>query len=109
MADRRIFVERRHIFVCTNAVASGKPACGRRGDAIVRAIATRMIARTGAVRVTGCGCLGACFDGPAAVVYPEAVWYGALDERDADALADHLVDGRVYDAKRIPSPGSGEE
>ncbi len=97
----------RHLFVCTNTIASGKPACGRRGgDAIVTAVQKILIEREAFdARVTPCGCLGACFDGPNAVVYPDGVWYGELSEEDAPALADHLVDGTVHEAKRISSPG----
>jgi len=98
---------RRHLFVCTNTIGGGKPACGRRGgDAIVTAVQTRLVVRgvTG-VAVTGCACLGPCFDGPNAVVYPEGVWYGGLDAGDADALVAHLADGVVHDAKRIEPPG----
>ena len=99
----------RHLFVCTNAVASGKPACGRRGgDAVVAAVSRVLLARgaTG-VQVTACACLGPCFDGPNAVVYPDGVWYGALGPDDAEALADHLVDGVVHGAKRLDPPGEG--
>jgi (2Fe-2S) ferredoxin len=98
----------RHLFVCTNTVASGKPACGRRGgDAIATAVQHQLIARgaTG-VLVTPCGCLGPCFDGPNAVVYPDGVWYGGLVPDDAAALADHLIDGTVLEAKRVEPPGS---
>jgi (2Fe-2S) ferredoxin len=38
-------------------------------------------------------------------VYPDGVWYGALGVEDADALAAHLVDGVVLEAKRLPPPG----
>jgi (2Fe-2S) ferredoxin len=97
----------RHLFVCTNGVGSGKPACGRRGgDDLVAAVQHELLARgaTG-VLVTPCGCLGPCFDGPNAVVYPDGVWYGGLTLEDATALADHLVDGTVHDAKRVEPPG----
>ncbi len=97
----------RHLFVCTNTIGSGKPACGRRGGAELLAAVQRRLLERGAsgVMVTGCACLGPCFDGPNAVVYPDAVWYGALEPADADALVDHLVDGTVYDAKRVDTPG----
>jgi len=94
--------------VCTNAVASGKPACGKRGgDAIIAEVQRRLIER-GAIDalVTPCGCLGPCFDGPNAVVYPDGVWYGALAPEDADALASHLIDGVILEAKRAERPGS---
>src|SRR3954469_10240308 len=83
----------RHLFVCTNSRASGKPACGPRGgDALVAAVQREVLAR-GALDalVTPCGCLGPCFDGPNAVLYPEGAWYAGLDPGDAAALADHLA------------------
>ena len=96
----------RHLFVCTNTIASGKPACGRRGgDAIMAAVQQRLIARGAtAVVVTPCGCLGPCFDGPNAVVYPDGVWYGGLAIEDAGAIADHLIDGTVLESKRLDPP-----
>jgi (2Fe-2S) ferredoxin len=97
----------RHLFVCTNVVSSGKPACGTRGgDEILVAVQQQLLARrvTGAL-ATPCGCLGPCFDGPNAVVYPDGVWYGALDASDAAAIVDHLVDGIVLEAKRVAAPG----
>lgn len=97
----------RHLFVCTNVVASGKPACGKRGsDGLIAAVQRELLVRkaTG-VLVTPCGCLGPCFDGPNAVVYPDGVWYGGLDESDAAAIVTHLVDGVVFEAKRSDRPG----
>ena len=97
----------RHLFVCTNTVASGKPACGRRGgDTVAAEVQKHLLARgaTG-VMVTPCGCLGPCFDGPNAVVYPDGVWYGGLTPDDAAALADHLIDGIVLASKRVDPPG----
>ena len=93
----------RHLFICTNTIASGKPACGR--AAVLAAVQRRLLERGGAARVTGCGCLGPCFDGPNAVVYPDGVWYAGLSEADADAIVDHLIDGVVYEGKRVEPPG----
>jgi (2Fe-2S) ferredoxin len=90
----------RHLFVCTNAIASGKPACGRRGNMELLAAVQRELVARGATGTlaTACACLGPCFDGPNAVIYPDAVWYGALVE--------HLVSGVVLEAKRVDAPGS---
>ena len=93
----------RHLFVCTNTVGSGKPACS--GAPVMTAVQQRLLARGIAARVTACGCLGPCFDGPNAVVYPDGVWYGGLTVDDADALADHLATGSVLAAKRLDPPG----
>lgn len=100
-------VTRRHMFVCTNERSSGKPACGLRGGNDVLAAVHRLLIARGAtdVLVTPCGCLGPCFDGPNAVVYPDAVWYGALDTSDTTALVEHLHAGVVHDAKRVDPPG----
>jgi (2Fe-2S) ferredoxin len=95
-----------HLFVCTNQIASGKPACGRRGGAaFMAAVQHELITRGVTARVTSCGCLGPCFDGPNAVVYPDGIWYGNLSEADAHAVVDHLEHGTIYDAKRSDPPG----
>ena len=52
------------------------------------AVQRELIARGATeILVTSCGCLGPCFDGPNAVVYPDGVWYGDLNPADAPALA----------------------
>jgi len=101
-------VSRRHLFVCTNERSSGKPACGASGSAAIAAEVTRLLLLRGEtnVLVTTCACLGPCFDGPTAVVYPDAVWYGALTIEDAPALVDHLIDGVPVAAKQLDPPGS---
>ena len=96
-----------HLFVCTNTTGSGKPTCGQRGGAaFAMAVQQKLLARGATnVTVTPCGCLGPCFDGPNAVVYPDGIWYAGLDEKDADGVIAHLVDGVVYAAKRTEPPG----
>lgn len=101
---------RRHLFVCTNARASGKPACGPRGGAALVAAVQRALVLAGSdARVTPCGCLGPCFDGPNAVVHGGAapIWLAGLAPADAEALAAHLIDGRLdgLAARIAPEPG----
>ena len=100
-------VSRRHLFVCTNARSSGKPACGARGGAeLLTAVQHELLARGATdVRVTACSCLGPCFDGPNAVLYPDGVWYAGLDASDAASLVGHLIDGKVFSAKVSDPPG----
>jgi (2Fe-2S) ferredoxin len=62
-----------------------------------------------AALITHCGCLGPCFDGPNAVVYPDGVWYAGLAPDDAAGLADHLASGRVLAAKVSQRPGGEPE
>lgn len=100
----------RHLFVCTNTIASGKPACGRRGGLeIVAAVQRELLVRRASALVTPCGCLGPCFDGPNAVIYPDNVWYGNLTPDDAPALVSHLVDGTILETKRTEPPGSDSD
>jgi len=98
---------KRHLFVCTNPRSSGRPACGALGTRLVAAVQQALIARgtPDAARVTACGCLGPCFDGPNAVVYPDGVWYAELELADAGALADHLISGTIVTARRVEAPG----
>jgi (2Fe-2S) ferredoxin len=104
-------VTRRHLFVCTNRRSAGKPACGPRGgDAVVAAVQHELLVRQATdVLVTPCGCLGPCFDGPNAVVYPEGVWYAELEAGDAVQLAEHLIGGAPVAAKVSSRPGSPPE
>lgn len=110
---RRVYVRdvtRRHLFVCTSARASGKPACGPGGgDAVLAAVQTLLVARGAAdVLVTPCGCLGPCFDGPNAVVYPDGVWYAGLAAADAPDLVRHLLEGTPLAEKTTAPPGASD-
>ncbi len=98
----------RHLFVCTNPRASGKPACGLRGAELLLAEIQRKLIERGTpeILVTPCGCLGPCFDGPNAVVYPDGIWYGGLAVGDADGLVNHLIDGVILEARRVDRPGT---
>jgi (2Fe-2S) ferredoxin len=101
----------RHLFVCVNDRASGKPACGPRGgDAVVAAVQRELLAR-GALDalVTPCGCLGPCFDGPNAVIYPDGTWYAGLEPGDAIGLAEHLASGQRLVAKISERPGASDD
>jgi (2Fe-2S) ferredoxin len=104
----------RHFFVCVNArPEGGKPACGSRGGAEVCAALEQAVAARpdlwGKVAVTGTACLGPCWDGPNAVVYPEGVWYAGLAAGDAGELADRqLGRGEVVERLRHRWPDDDE-
>lgn len=104
-------VTRRHLFVCTNPRASGRPACGPRGgEALLAEVQTLLVTRGAAdVLVTSCGCLGPCFDGPNAVVYPDGAWYAGLAPDDAPALVRHLIEGTPFAEKASEPPGAPDQ
>jgi (2Fe-2S) ferredoxin len=101
-------VARRHLFVCTNVRSSGKPTCGTRGGTeLIAEVQRQLIERKATdVLVTPCGCLGPCFDGPNAVVYPDDVWYAGVGPDDARGLVDHLIDGTPLNERISERPGS---
>lgn len=54
------------------------------------------------------GCLGPCNLGPTTIVYPEGIWYSAVDEQVVERIVDeHLVDGRVVE-EYAQGPGRHE-
>ena len=100
----------RHLFVCQNErPADGKPSCGARGaGAVIQAVQKAIgenAALWGTVAVTPCGCLGPCFEGPMAVVYPEAIWYAGLTAGDAPQLVqEHLAGANPVERLRYHWP-----
>jgi (2Fe-2S) ferredoxin len=81
-------------------VAAGAQAGFDRCKARVKAAGA---AGAGQVRVNRAGCLDRCAGGPVAVVYPEAVWYTYVDERDIDEIVDsHLLGGVPVERLRLP-------
>jgi (2Fe-2S) ferredoxin len=96
-----------HVIVCTSCRINGtqKGMCFQKGGVglvqkFIEEIEDRDL--TAECMVTNTGCFGICDKGPVAVVYPEGVWYGKLDE---DAVAEicerHLEGGAPVEAYRI--------
>jgi (2Fe-2S) ferredoxin len=97
------------VFVCVNRrPEGGRPACGAAGAELAAALRHELAARPelwGEVAVTGCECLGPCFDGPNLVIYPEGVWYAGVGAADAPELAErHLLAGEVVERLRYRFP-----
>jgi (2Fe-2S) ferredoxin len=54
------------------------------------------------VRINGAGCLDQCAYGPTIVVYPEAVWYGAVTLADVDEIFEsHVLGGKPVERLRL--------
>jgi (2Fe-2S) ferredoxin len=101
----------RHIFFCLNERVGGEACCARQdAQAAFEHCKARVkaagAAGAGRVRVNRAGCLDRCAGGPVAVVYPEAIWYTYVDQRDIDEIVDsHLVGGVPVDRLRLPPEG----
>jgi (2Fe-2S) ferredoxin len=99
-----------HVFVCLNErPVEGRPSCGGRGGgALFSALQREVGARPalwGRVAITGCACLGPCFEGPNVVVYPEGVWYAGVAPTDAAEIVQrHLAEGVPVERLRYRFP-----
>ena len=76
----------RYVFVCLNQRPAGHPkgSCLDRGAAdVFNALREEQGRRllTG-VKVVATGCMEGCLAGPALLVHPDNVWYGAVTEAD---------------------------
>lgn len=108
--DQTSQIWQRHVFVCT----SGKYCPTVDGDGIgVHAALKKLVAvagLNGRVRVNQSGCLDQCGHGPMVVVYPEAVWYAAVQPEDAEEIVrEHLIGGRPVERLRYRNrPGKNK-
>lgn len=99
---------KRHVFFCLNERAPPDNCCANHGSAQMQAYAKDRVKKlgisgAGKVRVNKAGCLDRCDEGPCLVVYPEAVWYTYVDQRDIDEIIDtHLVGGAIVERLRLP-------
>ncbi len=112
MALRR----RHHVFVCDNTrnvgTETGRPSCGASGGrAVLEALRCAVLADPelcATVAVTGCDCLGPCFEGPNVVVYPEGIWYRGVTLGDvSDIVSQHLRAGTPV--APLIHPGTDED
>ena len=97
-----------HVFVCT----SGK-TCPLAGSVEVHAALKKAVAAAGirnTIRVNHAGCMNQCGHGPMVVVYPDDIWYAAVDEAGARRIVEeHLLGGRVVsDYLYIAPPGDNK-
>lgn len=87
-----------HILVCMSFRGlEPKGTCIRKGAPDLVAYLDGEVSSRGInAFVSTTGCLQFCERGPVLVVYPEAHWYGGVEDEDAiDAILDALEEGRA--------------
>lgn len=97
----------RHLFICTNQRPPDHPrgccdpaASESLQKAFKKALAERGVHRR--IRANRAGCLDQCEHGPVVVVYPDAVWYGAVTQADVMEIVDaHLIGGHPVARLRL--------
>ena len=93
----------KHVFVCT----SGKTckAAGSTDTFEFLKSAAREAGIAQQVRVNHGGCMGQCGHGPMVLVYPEDIWYGAVNVENAQRIfTEHLVGGAPVESLRYVMP-----
>ena len=86
-----------HIFVCVNDRQGRRKSCADGHNPAIRLTLKAEIAQRGwppEVRVSPCGCMGLCADGPNVMLYPQKIWFSQVSEDDAAAIL-AAVDGIV--------------
>ncbi len=87
-----------HIFVCGSFRVAGeaKGVCHRKdSNGLIQYLQTEISDRgMDDVLVSSTGCLNLCEKGPLLVVYPEAHWYGEVNEEKIDEILDALEEGQ---------------
>ena len=78
----------KHVAVCTNQTCAGDGAA-----TVLERL--RQAARDSDqcdARITRSSCLGRCGEGPMVAVYPDGVWYGGVEESDAERIVSSHLD-----------------
>ena len=79
-----------HVFVCVNDREGARKSCADGGDGVeLRARLKAAVAARGwkpRVRVSSCGCMGLCAEGPNVIIYPQKTWFSAVAPDDFDAV-----------------------
>ena len=84
----------KHIFICTNQKAEGKACCGETsGMELVNKFkeVLRDKGLQGKVRAQRSGCIDACGNGPALVIYPEGTYYGQVTINDVERIVEQHI------------------
>lgn len=102
----------RHIFFCLNQREQGQACCAEHAaqqafDHCKARVKALGLDGPGQVRVNKAGCLDRCAGGPVAVVYPEAVWYGYVDQADIDEIVESHLQGGVPVQRLLLAPEVG--
>lgn len=90
-----------HVFVCTNDRGGVRKSCADGKSPNVRKILKQAVAERGwkpQVRVSQCGCMGLCAEGPNIILYPQRMWFSSVAEQDVDRILD-TIEGILTEIK----------
>lgn len=93
-----------HFLVCNSFRVGGDPqgVCNRKNAIdLLQHLETEIADRGLDGQVSSCGCLKVCDKGPVVVLYPQAMWFGDVDEEKLDEILDALEDGKEIELETI--------
>jgi len=82
-----------HVFVCTNDRGGVRKSCADDNSQLIRAKLKAELKNRGwkgRVRVSQCGCMGLCAQGPNVMIYPQQCWFPAVTEENTDDIIARL-------------------
>ena len=86
---------KKHVFICTHSRADQNlESCAPKGSAeLVKILREKIKALnlTENVRINAAGCLGACLQGAALVIYPDQIWHYNVKADDLDKVLSDIV------------------
>jgi (2Fe-2S) ferredoxin len=82
-----------HVFVCTNDRGGKRKSCADNNSPLIRATLKEEagnIGWKGRVRVSKCGCMGFCAEGPNVMIYPQGVWFSEVSPGDVGKIVSRV-------------------
>ena len=93
MADVNVSPYTCHVFVCTNDRKGIRKSCADGNSAAVRTMLKQELndrGWKGKIRVSLCGCMGLCADGPNLIIYPQKIWLSNVRPEDVPDIVSRL-------------------
>jgi (2Fe-2S) ferredoxin len=78
-----------HVFICTNDRKGKRKSCADNNSAQIRNVLKEEVSNRGwkpQVRVSQCGCMGLCANGPNVILYPQKIWFSEVSENDVSEV-----------------------
>ncbi len=83
---------RKIVYVCTNKRDDGRECCADKGSVeLHKKLKEEMKKIDLTVRVSKCGCMDRCSEGPTVAIMPDDVWIGGATEADIPEIVKKAV------------------
>lgn len=82
-----------HVFVCTNDRGGEGRSCADQNSPLIRTTLKQEVSNRGwgkHVRVSQCGCMGLCANGPNVIIYPQKIWFSEVSIDDIGQIVSKL-------------------